>query len=86
MVKPKAENKRALELDANDPRVYASLGRQYLNPPSRLGGDVAKAMESFRKSTELDPKSDEAFVWLPSHCARRATRRAPTRRWPGRCG
>ena len=62
--KLKAENKRALELDANDPRVYDSLGRQYLNAPSMFGGDVDKAIESFRRSARLDPKSDETFVWL----------------------
>jgi tetratricopeptide (TPR) repeat protein len=62
--KSKAENKRALELDANNPRVYASLGRQYLNAPAMFGGDVDKAIESFRKSTQLDPKFDETYVWL----------------------
>jgi hypothetical protein len=39
-----------------------ALGRQYLNAP--FGGDVDKAIENFRKSTELDPNSDETFVWL----------------------
>jgi tetratricopeptide (TPR) repeat protein len=62
--KIKAENQRAQELDPNDPRVFASLGREYLNAPKMFGGDVDKAVESFRKSTQLDPKSDETFVWL----------------------
>lgn len=62
--KVKAENKRAQELDANNARVFASLGRQYLNAPKMFGGDVDKAIESFRKSTQLDPNSDETFVWL----------------------
>jgi tetratricopeptide (TPR) repeat protein len=59
-----AENKRALELDPNDARVQASLGRQYLNSPSMFGGDVEKAVASFRKATELDPNFDEHFIWL----------------------
>jgi Flp pilus assembly protein TadD len=29
-----------------------------------FGGDVAKAIENFRKSIQLDLKSDETFVWL----------------------
>jgi tetratricopeptide (TPR) repeat protein len=62
--KVQAENKRALELDANNPRVSASLGRQYLEAPHMFGGDLDKAIESFRKSTQLDPRSDETLVWL----------------------
>jgi tetratricopeptide (TPR) repeat protein len=62
--KVQQENRRALALDASNPRVYASLGRQYLEAPKMYGGDLDKAIESFRKSTQLDPKSDEAFVWL----------------------
>jgi tetratricopeptide (TPR) repeat protein len=59
-----AENKRAQELDGNNPRVFASLGRQYLNAPTMFGGDVDKAIESLRKSTQIDPNFDETFVWL----------------------
>lgn len=62
--KIKAENQRAQELDAGDPRVFASLGREYLNAPKMFGGDVDKAIESFRKSIQLDPNSDETLVWL----------------------
>jgi tetratricopeptide (TPR) repeat protein len=62
--KAQAENKRALELDANNPRVFASWGREYLNAPKMFGGDLDKAIESFRKSTQLDPNFDETFVWL----------------------
>ena len=62
--KNQAENKRAQELDGNNPRVFANLGRQYLNAPKMFGGDVDKAIESFRKSIQLDSKFDEAFVWL----------------------
>jgi tetratricopeptide (TPR) repeat protein len=62
--KIQAENKRAQELDGSNPRVFASLGRQYLNAPKMFGGDVDKAIESLRKSTQLDPNFDETFVWL----------------------
>jgi tetratricopeptide (TPR) repeat protein len=62
--KIKAENQRAQDFDANNARVFASLGRQYLNAPKMFGGDVDKAIENFRKSIQLDPKSDETFVWL----------------------
>jgi tetratricopeptide (TPR) repeat protein len=58
------ENRRALAIDGSNPRVYASLGRQYLEAPQMFGGDVHKAIENLRKSTQLDPKSDETFVWL----------------------
>jgi len=62
--KIKVENNRAQELDANNARVFASLGRQYLNAPKMFGGDVDKAIENFRKSIQLDPKYDQTFVWL----------------------
>jgi tetratricopeptide (TPR) repeat protein len=62
--KVKSENQRAQELDANDPRVFASLGRQYLMAPHMFGGDLDKAIESFRKSTQLAPDFDETYVWL----------------------
>ena len=59
-----AENKRVLELEGNNPRVFASLGRQYLEAPKMFGGDVDKAIANFQKSIALDPKSDETYVWL----------------------
>jgi tetratricopeptide (TPR) repeat protein len=59
-----AENKRAQELDGSNPRVLASMGRQYLHAPKMFGGDLDKAITSFQKSTELDPQADETFVWL----------------------
>jgi tetratricopeptide (TPR) repeat protein len=63
---PKAndETRRAFQLDANNPRAYAVIGRKYLYAPKIFGGDLDKAIESFRKATEVDPRGDEAFVWL----------------------
>ncbi|HEV1993319.1 MAG TPA: tetratricopeptide repeat protein [Candidatus Acidoferrum sp.] len=58
------ENKKAMALDDKDPRVWASLGRQYLMAPKMFGGDIAKAIESFQKSLAIDPSQDEAWVWL----------------------
>jgi len=63
---PKAdtETKRALQLDPNDPRIYMVLGRRQLYSPKMFGGDIDKAIDSFRQSTRLDPRYDEGFVWL----------------------
>jgi tetratricopeptide (TPR) repeat protein len=58
------ENKRAMALDDKNPRVWASLGRQYLMTPKAFGGDVAKAIESFQKSLALDTSKDETWYWL----------------------
>ncbi len=62
--KADAESKKALALDPNNPRAYACLGRKYLFAPKMFGGDIDKSVESFLKATQLDPKSDENFVWL----------------------
>jgi tetratricopeptide (TPR) repeat protein len=63
---PKAngEIQRAFQLDANNPRAYAAVGRKYLFAPKIFGGDLTRAIESFKKATVLDPHYDEAFVWL----------------------
>lgn len=62
--KVKDENAKAMALDDKNPRVWASLGRQYLMAPKRFGGDVAKAVESFQKSLAIDSSQDEIWVWL----------------------
>ena len=62
--KVKEENAKAVALDDKNARVWASLGRQYLMTPKTFGGDVAKAIESFKKSVALDPQQDETYVWL----------------------
>jgi tetratricopeptide (TPR) repeat protein len=58
------ENKRAMALDDKDPRVWASLGRQYLMTPKTFGGDVPKAIDSFQKSLALDASNDGTWYWL----------------------
>jgi cytochrome c-type biogenesis protein CcmH/NrfG len=62
--KVKEENAKAMALDDKSPRVWASLGRQYLLAPKMFGGDVTKAIESFQKSLAIDPSQDESWVWL----------------------
>ncbi len=62
--KVKEENAKAMALDGKNPRVWASLGRQYLIAPKMFGGDVSKAIESLEKSVALDPQQDETYVWL----------------------
>src|SRR5258708_20265188 len=51
--KVKEENAKAMALDDTNPRVWASLGRQYLMTPKMFGGDVAKSIETFHKSLTL---------------------------------
>jgi Tfp pilus assembly protein PilF len=62
--KVKEENAKAMAPDDKSPRVWASLGRQYLLAPKMFGGDVTKAIESFQKSLAIDPSQDESWVWL----------------------
>jgi tetratricopeptide (TPR) repeat protein len=62
--KAQAEMQRALQLDPNDPRIYIVIGRRQLYSPRMFGGDLEKAIESFRKATTVDPHCDERFVWL----------------------
>src|SRR6202047_3384336 len=62
--KVKEENAKAMALDDKNPRVWASLGRQYLMTPKMFGGDVTKATESFQKSLAIDSSQDETWVWL----------------------
>jgi tetratricopeptide (TPR) repeat protein len=62
--KVKEENAKAMALDDKKPRVWASLGRQYLMAPKMFGGDLARAIESFQKSLAIDSSQDETWVWL----------------------
>jgi len=62
------ETEQALRFDPNNVRAQLTLGRRYLYSPKIFGGDVARAVASFRQATVLDPLSDEAFRWLAIGC------------------
>lgn len=59
-----SEIQRAFQLDPNCPQAFTVIGRKYLYSPSMFGGDIDKAIESFKRATGADPRNDEAFVWL----------------------
>jgi len=72
--KVKEENSKAMALDDKNPRVWASLGRQYLMAPKMFGGDVSKAVESLQKSLAIDPSQDETWVWLAKAFAKQGNK------------
>lgn len=74
--KAEAELSRAMQLDSGDPRIYVVQGRRELYSPKMFGGDIDKAIESFRKSTTINPKYDEGFVWLAIACDKKGDRDA----------
>jgi len=55
---------RALERDPKLSATYVSrgVGNYYL--PAAFGGGIDLAIHDFQKAIELDPKSDEAYLWL----------------------
>jgi tetratricopeptide (TPR) repeat protein len=62
--KANAEIQRAFQLDPGNAQAFAVVGRKYLYAPRGFGGDLDKAIDSFRKAVALDPRKDENFVWL----------------------
>lgn len=62
--KVKDEAAKAIALDEKNPRAWASDGRKFLLAPKMFGGDVVKAIESFKKSLELDGNQAETWSWL----------------------
>lgn len=59
-----AENKKAIDLDPNNPRAQMSLGIQYVMAPPIGGGDIKKGIATLEKALELDPTLSEAYYWL----------------------
>ena len=55
---------RAIERDPKLAAAYISrgVGNYYL--PAAFGGGIEPAVRDFQKAIELDPKSDEAYLWL----------------------
>ena len=84
---PKAniEIQRVLQLDPKCPQAFTVIGRKYLYSPSIFGGDIDKAIDSFKKATAVDPSNDEAFVWLQSHTGRRVMLSVHATRCRKRC-
>ncbi len=70
---------RAVEREPKNPRNYVSrgVGNYYL--PQALGGGVELAIQDFQKAIELDPRSDEAHMWL-GIALRKASRNAEARK------
>lgn len=62
--KVKDEAARAIALDEKNLRAWASDGRKFLLAPKMFGGDAAKAIESFKKSLDLDSRQAETWSWL----------------------
>ncbi len=55
---------KAIELDPKSSINYVShgVGNYYL--PSAFGGGMEPAIKDFRKAIELNPKNDDAWLWL----------------------
>ncbi len=62
--KAQDEIAKALERDPKLASAYVTrgVGNYYL--PSAFGGGVEVAIRDFQKAIELNPKSDEAWLWL----------------------
>ena len=55
---------RALERDPKLSATYISRGVGNYYVPSTFGGGIDLAIRDFQKAIELNPKSDEAYLWL----------------------
>jgi tetratricopeptide (TPR) repeat protein len=55
---------KGMAADDRNPRIWATQGRKFLMAPKMFGGDAAKAIESFKKSLELDGSQAETWSWL----------------------
>ena len=55
---------RALERDPKLAASYVSRGVGNYYVPSAFGGGIDLAIRDFQKAIELNPKSDEAYLWL----------------------
>jgi len=69
---------RAIRLAPADSDAYLSRGVGKLYLPKPLGGGPEAALEDLRKAVELNPRSDQAHLWL-GVALRRANRPAEAR-------
>jgi tetratricopeptide (TPR) repeat protein len=70
---------KAVELDPKSARNYVSRGVGNYYVPPALGGGTELAIKDFEKAISLDPKSDEAYLWL-GLAMRKANRNAEARK------
>jgi tetratricopeptide (TPR) repeat protein len=70
---------KAIELDSKNAAAYVSRGVGNYYVPSSLGGGIDLAIRDFQKAIELNPKSDEAYLWL-GLAMRKSNRNAEARK------
>jgi tetratricopeptide (TPR) repeat protein len=70
---------KALELDPKLSAAYISRGVGNYYVPSGFGGGLDLAIRDFQKAIELNPKSDEAYLWL-GLAMRKSNRNAEARK------
>jgi tetratricopeptide (TPR) repeat protein len=62
-----AEIEKAIQLDPHNPNAYVARGNAYFFTPRAFGGDINKAIETFKRAVATDPASDAAataHIWL----------------------
>jgi len=60
----KDEVEKAVQLNPKSALNYVSRGVGYYYLPPMFGGGVAMALKDFEKAIALDPKLDEAHLWM----------------------
>lgn len=83
--KANAEIQRAFQLDPSNAQAFGVMGRKYLYAPSMFGGDLDKAIDSFRKAIASIRAAMRTISGSPSRIGRRATPRAQRRPSPRLC-
>ena len=56
-------NKKALELEPDDPEANLSKGIEYYYKPWFVGGSFVKALDRFRKARNADPTNPRILSW-----------------------
>jgi tetratricopeptide (TPR) repeat protein len=69
---------KALELDPKSAQAHVSRGVGSYYLPAGVGGGTGPAIRDFQKAIELNPKSDDGYLWL-GLALRKANRNAEAR-------
>jgi tetratricopeptide (TPR) repeat protein len=77
--KAQDEVAKAIALDPKSSAAYVSRGVGNFYLPAGFGGGPDVAMRDFQKAIELNPRSDEAYLWL-GLAMRKANRNAEARK------